>query len=100
MEYQVLVDIAVGVAAIVAGWIFKIVLAQLNEVKKEHSQLVIKQTEDYRKMVDKHVTLALTLPEKYVSKSDFNQFAERMNQRFDRLEEKIDDLKSDKMDKR
>ena len=94
MDYNVLVDIAVGVAALVAGWVFKIVLSQLDEMKKEHHQLVVKQTEDYRKMVDKHVSLALTLPEKYVSKSDFNQFAERMNQRFDRLEEKIDDLNS------
>jgi len=92
MDYQLLVDIAVGVAALVGGWVFKIVLAQLNEIKKEHNQLVVKQTEDYRKMVDKHVALALTLPEKYVNKSDFNQFAVRMNQRFDRLEEKIDDL--------
>ena len=92
MDYQLLVDIAVGVAAVIAGWVFKIVIAQVNEIKKEHNQLVVKQTEDYRKMVDKHVALALTLPEKYVNKSDFNQFAERMNQRFDRLEEKIDDL--------
>ena len=94
MDYQVLVDIAVGVAALIAGWVFKIVLSQLNEIKKEHHELTVKQTEDYRKMVDKHVALALTLPEKYVSKSDFNQFAERMNQRFDRIEEKLDDLNS------
>ena len=38
--------------------------------------------------------LALSLPEKYVSKEDFKMFSERMNDRFDRLEEKIDNLKS------
>ena len=32
------------------------------------------------------------MPEKFVSKDDFNTFSERMIDRFDRLDEKIDSL--------
>ena len=54
---------------------------------------MVKHHEDIDKMREKHNDLALSLPEKYVSKEDFKMFSERMNDRFDRLEEKIDNLK-------
>jgi hypothetical protein len=51
-----------------------------------------KHHEDIDKIKEKYTSLALSLPEKYVSKEDFKMFSERMNDRFDRLEEKIDAL--------
>ena len=45
------------------------------------------------KITTRYSDLALSLPEKYVSKEDFKMFSERMNDRFDRLEVKIDDLR-------
>ena len=35
----------------------------------------------------------MSMPEKYVSKDDFQSFVERMDHRFNRLEEKLDALK-------
>ena len=53
-------------------------------MKKHHS--------DIDKLREKHNDLALSLPKEYVSKDDFKMFSDRMNDRFDRLEEKIDNI--------
>ena len=55
---------------------------------------MVKHHEDVEKITTKYKDLALSLPEKYVSKEDFKMFSERMNDRFDRLEHKIDNLKN------
>jgi predicted nucleic acid-binding Zn-ribbon protein len=69
------------------------ILGHVNEIKEEHHNLMKKHHSDVDKIREKHTDLALSLPEKYVSKEDFKMFSERMNDRFDRLEEKIDNLK-------
>lgn len=100
MDYQILVNIAVGVVTLMGGWVFKMILGHINEIKADHHDLMVKHHADMEKeqernsaMLEKHTELALSLPEKYVSKDDFKIFAERMNDRFDRLEEKLDFLK-------
>ena len=93
MEIANLIDIITGVFAIIAGWVFRLVLTQLKEMKDEHQGLFVKQTEDYRELTSKLTDLALSLPDKYVNKDDFRMFSERMNDRFDRVEEKLDQLK-------
>ena len=92
MDYQILVNIAVGVVTLMGGWVFKMLLGHINEIKEEHNDLMLKHHEDVEKITTKYTDLALSLPEKYVSKEDFKMFSERMNDRFDRLEEKIDNL--------
>jgi hypothetical protein len=93
MDYQILVNIAVGIVTLMGGWVFKMILGHVNEIKSEHHDLMIKHHKDVDLMKEKHTDLALSLPDKYVSKDDFKMFAERMNDRFDRIEEKIDSLK-------
>jgi len=93
MDYQILVNIAVGIITLMGGWVFKMILGTLNEIKGEHHDLMKNHHADIDKLREKHNELALALPEKYVSKEDFKMFSERMNDRFDRLEEKIDGLK-------
>ena len=100
MDYQIFVNIAVGAVTLMAGWIFKMILGHINEIKGDHHELMLKHHDDMDKeadrnaaLLEKHNALALSLPEKYVSKEDFKMFSERMNDRFDRLEEKIDNLK-------
>ena len=44
-------------------------------------------------MNDKVNDLALSLPEKYVNKGDFDNLVKVVHHRFDRLEEKLDFLK-------
>lgn len=92
MDYQILVNIILGILSLTGGWVFKLILGHINEIKKSHSDLAFKQNEDLKDVTDKHNNLALTLPEKYVIKDDFRLFSERMNDRFDRLEQKIDNL--------
>ena len=92
MEYQTLFNVAVGVISLLGGWVFKLVLSQATEIRAEQKRLSLKHSYDIEQMIEKYTVLALSLPEKYVSKDDFKTFSERMNDRFDRLEEKIDSL--------
>ena len=93
MDYQILVNISVGIITLMGGWIFKMILGTLNEIKGEHHDLMKNHHSDIDKLREKHTQLALSLPKEYVSREDFKMFSERMNDRFDRLEEKIDNLK-------
>lgn len=92
MDYQILVNIILGIVTLTGGWVFKLILGHINEIKKNHSDLAFRQNDDIKDVIDKHNKLALMLPEKYVAKDDFRLFAERMDDRFDRLEQKIDNL--------
>jgi len=94
MDYQILINISIGVITLMGGWIFKMILSTLNEIKGEHHDLMKHHHADIDKLREKHTDLALSLPKEYVSKEDFKMFSERMNDRFDRLEEKIDALKN------
>ena len=94
MDYQILVNISVGIVTLLGGWVFKMILGSLNEIKSDHHDLMRSHHSDIDKLREKHNDLALSLPKEYVSKEDFKMFSERMNDRFDRLEEKIDSLKS------
>ena len=87
MDYQILVNIAVGVVTLMGGWVFKMILGHVNEIKEEHNELMKKHHDDVDLLKEKYTQLALSLPEKYVSKEDFKMFSERMNDRFDRIEE-------------
>lgn len=92
MDYQIIINIAVGVVTLMCGWVFKMMLGHINEIKKDHHDLMLRHHQDIDKIKDSHNTLALSLQDKYVAKEDFKGFAERMNDRFDRLEEKIDNI--------
>ena len=94
MDYQILVNISVGIITLMGGWVFKMILSTLNEIKGEHHELMTKHHDDIDRLREKHTALALSLPKEYVSREDFKMFSERMNDRFDRLEEKIDNLKN------
>ncbi len=92
MDYQILVNISVGVITLMGGWVFKMILGTLNEIKAEHHDLMKNHHADIDKLREKHTALALSLPKEYVSRDDFKMFSERMNDRFDRIEEKLDGL--------
>ena len=92
MDYQILFNIALGCLSVVAGWFFKVLYDQLRSVETEVNDLEDAHEEDHRHMVDKLNNLALSLPEKYVSKSDFDNLVKVVHHRFDRLEEKLDKL--------
>jgi prefoldin subunit 5 len=49
--------------------------------------------DDYRQLSERLHEVALDLPERYVAKQDLNNLIEFINERFNKLETKIDDLK-------
>ncbi len=93
MDNQVLLNVAFSIIGVVVGWLFKVVFGYVNKIQQDCSLNSEKQADDYRKLNEKITALALTIPEKYVSKDDFNQLVKTVHHRFDRLEEKIDELK-------
>ena len=92
-SYQLLINISVAVITLLGGWVFKMLMSNISEMRDVHHDLQIRHHEDIQEVMDKYTELALSLPKEYVSKEDFKMFSERMNDRFDRLEEKIDNLK-------
>jgi len=93
MDYQLLINIGFGVVCTIAGWLFKVLYDQMRLIEKEVNDLEDSQEEDHREVVEKINQLALTLPEKYVNKNDFENLVKVVHHRFDRLEEKLDNLK-------
>jgi hypothetical protein len=93
MDYQLIVNVGFGVLCTVAGWLFKVLYDQMRSIETEVNDLEDSHEDDHRNVVDKINNLALSLPEKYVSKGDFDNLVKVVHHRFDRLEEKIDNLK-------
>ena len=92
-SYQLLINISVALITLLGGWVFKMLMNSISEMRDVHHDLQIKHHEDIQDVMDKYTELALSLPKEYVSKEDFKVFSERMNDRFDRLEHKIDQLR-------
>ena len=67
MDYQILVNIAVGVVTLMGGGVFKMILGHVNEIKEEHNELMKKHHDDVDLLKEKYTQLALSLPEKWVS---------------------------------
>jgi len=93
MDYQVLFNIAFGCLSVVAGWFFKVLYDQLRNVENEVNELEDNHESDHRNVTDRISNLALSLPEKYVSKNDFDNLVKVVHHRFDRLEEKLESLR-------
>ena len=93
MDYQLIFNIALTIVGTLAGWLFKVAYDHIKNLEEEVNDLEDKHENDHRLMNDKVNDLALSLPEKYVNKGDFDNLVKVVPPRFDRLEEKLDFLK-------
>jgi len=93
MDYQVIFNIALGVIGTVAGWFFKLVHDKIKEIEGEINDIEENHEDDHREVVQRINDLALSLPDKYVNKNDFENLVKVVHHRFDRIEEKLDSLK-------
>ena len=93
MDYQVIFNIALGLIGTLGGWFFKSVYDQIRNVEQEVEDVADHHERDHREVVQRINDLALSLPEKYASRGDFDTLSKTMHHRFDKLEEKIDALK-------
>ena len=92
ITFQLFANIVFGIVTFLGGWVLKVVFSGIKELKDEMEDLRDGRREDYRELSERLHHVALSMPEKFVSKDDFNTFSERMIDRFDRLDEKIDTL--------
>ena len=46
MESQSFINIAVGFVTLLGGWVFKMILSHLNDIKKDHNDLAMKHADD------------------------------------------------------
>ena len=92
VSFQLFVNVVFTLITFLGGWVLKIVFSGIKELRDEMEDLRDGRREDYRELSERMHGVALSMPEKFVSKDDFNTFSERMIDRFDRLDEKIDSL--------
>ena len=93
VDYQFFLNVVIGIVTFFGGWILKTFWNRMNDLEEEQQELYEKQTEDMKEQSRELNILALSLPEKYVSKSDFDNLVKVVHHRFDRLEEKLDKMK-------
>ena len=92
VSFQLFVNVVFTLITFLGGWVLKVVFSGIKELRDEIEDLRDGRREDYRELSERMHNIALSMPEKFVSKDDFNTFSERMIDRFDRLDEKIDGL--------
>ena len=92
VSFQLFVNVIFTLITFLGGWVLKVVFSGIKDLKDEMEDLRDGRREDYRELSERLHGVALSMPEKFVSKDDFNTFSERMIDRFDRIDEKLDSL--------
>jgi hypothetical protein len=92
VSFQLFVNVVFTLITFLGGWVLKVVFSGIKELRDEMEDLRDGRREDYRELSERMHGVALSMPEKFVSKDDFNTFSERMIDRFDRIDEKLDNL--------
>ena len=92
VKFQLFANIVFGIVTFLGGWVLKVVFSGIQDVKQEIEELREGRRDDYRELSERLHNVALSMPEKFVSKDDFNTFSERMIDRFDRIDQKLDSM--------
>lgn len=92
IDAQTFINIAIGLISFFGGWILKVIWEKTNINADHIDELREHHEADLKEERQRLNALALSLSEKYVSKSDFDNLVKTVHHRFDRLEEKIDHL--------
>jgi|TARA_B100000959_G_C14506903_1_gene429607 hypothetical protein len=90
VSFQLFVNVVFTLITFLGGWVLKVVFSGISDLKNEMEDLRQGRRDDYRELSEKLHEVALSMPEKFVSKDDFNTFSERMIDRFDRIDQKLD----------
>ena len=94
MDSQLIVNSAFGIISILAGWVFKMGWSRIQELEEDIEALEKHHEADLKEARKEIGELALAMPEKYVAKQDLDKLIDFINERFNKLENKIDSLKS------
>ena len=79
---QLVVNICFAVITFLAGWIVKVIFGLLTKIEENHKEIHNNLAAENTKTQEDLVALALSIPEKYLRKDDFQNFADRMDERF------------------
>jgi hypothetical protein len=94
LDWQIIINFFFGIITFLGGWMLKLIFGLMSKMQEDYKDLNHYSRVQHDKLIDDLTALALSIPEKYVSKDDFNQLVKAVHHRFDRLEEKIDSLKN------
>ena len=92
MDNQFLFNAIFGVVSLLGGWVFKMAWGRMTNLDDDLECLQKHHEEDLKEVRREMADLALSLPEKYVSKQDLDKLEDFINERFNKLEVKIDQL--------
>tara|TARA_R110002020_G_scaffold235312_3_gene447448 strand:+ start:24 stop:311 length:288 start_codon:yes stop_codon:yes gene_type:complete len=92
MDSQLLVNVSFGLVSFLGGWIMKMVWGRIKDVDDDLEGLQKHHEDDLKEVRKEMAELALSLPEKYVAKQDLDKLISFINERFNKLEEKIDQI--------
>ena len=92
MEAQELLNVSFGIISVLAGWVFKMVWGRIQEIENDLEALEKHHESDLKEARKELAELALTLPEKYVAKQDLDKLEDFINERFNKLEQKLDQI--------
>ena len=94
MDSQVIFNAVFGLVSFLGGWVFKMIWSRISNVDDDLENLQKHHETDLKEVRKEMSELALSLPEKYVSKQDLDKLEDFINERFNKLEAKLDQLKS------
>ena len=94
MDTQFVFNAIFGVVSLLGGWIFKMAWNRMTRLDDDVEKLQKHHEDDLKEVRREMSELALSLPEKYVSKQDLDKLEDFINERFNKLEVKLDQLKS------
>ena len=93
MDSQLIINSAFGIISVLAGWVFRMVWGRIQDLEDDLEDLEKHHEADLKEARKEISELALAMPEKYVAKQDLDKLIEFINERFNKLEHKIDQLK-------
>ncbi len=93
MDLQIVLNMIGGIASFLAAWAFKRIYISIDRHEQDMKDIRGKIEHNFLAIKDDVSSLKVTLPRDYVTKNDLNQILDLMNKRFDKLEEKIDELR-------
>ena len=93
MEAQLIINVSLGIVAFLGGWVMKLVWDRVTGIDDDLEDLQKHHENDLKEVRKEISELALSMPEKYVAKQDMDKIIEFINERFNKLENKIDNLR-------
>lgn len=93
LDWQLAANLSFGLISFFGGWMMKIIFSFMSKIQSDYKELSSQSQSDYKDLSKELTSLALSMPEKYVPKNDFDNLVKIVHSRFDKLEEKLDSFR-------